>query len=316
MACLSWQAKGENLISSKIEQCGALKDALSPILGNDPVKVFLNDSKMRGEWSLEMLDKWGTYKIIPGIQSFDGYCIIDPEILKICYRDKIVTEYDELLNRDLFPLRLSFTEDSGATESVILKWGLLPTRPIVSVLEFTYVYDWEWDDIWPNGNFCFKVEYNDAERVEYNVTQSFQFGSPSFFNYCYVIDSPSPAIINYDADWGEFIQISTWNKYGWANSDIICTTDYITDPDILNRINEIASVTDLEEDAEDPLISKENDTLAFKEPVDVNVYDIAGKQALSLMNVDSVSLSFLNPGIYVINYRLSNKSFTLKYYKK
>ncbi|MDE6552878.1 MAG: T9SS type A sorting domain-containing protein [Muribaculaceae bacterium] len=316
LACFSIQGKATNLISSKIEQSGVWKDNLSPILGYDPIKVVLNDPKIKGEWDLEMLDKWDHYKNIPGVQTFDGYCLITPEILKNCWWQDIAMEYDECLNRDLFILRLSFTDEAGNTESIILKWGLIPTRPIVSDVKFTYKYNWEWDDIWPNGHFIFKVESQDAERLEYNVTNSFQFGPPFFFAYYYEIESQSPAIVDYDADWGEFIQVGAGNKYGFSHSEIICTTDYITDPEILNRIQEIAAVENLEGDTEDPILNINNETITFSIPINITIYDISGKQIFFEKSTKEVSTSSFSSGIYLVSYRNAETTFTLKYLKK
>ena len=316
LAALTNQAFGANFISDRIEQDGVSKNIQDPITGYAPITVALTDPSISGKWTLEVLDRGEFYRSVPDLESTYGLCTINPEILLGLVKEGLWKEYDADLNRDMFLLRLSFTADSGKSESVILRWGLVPTRPVISDITFTYVYDWEWDDIWPNGNFTFKVEYLDAERIEYNVTASFLFGPPFYFTTRYVIDSPSPVIIEYDADWGEFIQVSVGNSYGSAHSDIICTTDYITDQEILDRIQEIAGIEEVKGDGRNPLLSTEDSTLSFTEPVDVSVYDLSGKQILSAGHIQTVQLSSLKSGIYIISYRNRTKNYNLKYHKK
>lgn len=309
-------AFGAYLISTTLEQDGINKSIQEPLTGNVSVRVFLTDASIDGKWSIEILDKWEEYQPVAGIQPYEGYCVIDPEIIQTLKWYDLMMEYDTSLNRDLFILRLSFSSDGGQYESITLKWGLVPTRPVINDVTFTYVYDWEWDDIWPNGSFVFTVDSQDAERLEYHVTQSFQFGPPFFFTNCYAIDSPLPATIDYNADWGEFIQVSASNKYGWAHSDVICTTDYITDQDILNRIQEIAGVNSIDGEQNDPLISTDNSTLSFTEPVDVSIHDLTGKLIQSVTHQETVSLTDLQTGIYLISYRNLKKTFNLKFHKK
>lgn len=313
ICCFSGTLKASDMISKIAHQGETEVNLERGITTNTPVVIFLNNSNLLGTWDLEILTTNEKFTPIDCIDEFPGYCIIKP---KDYNWDDALRDYDSESHRDYFIFRLSFTDKSGNSDEICFKWGLLPSKPQLSDVVYTYEYNWDDDMIYPNGDFSLKVSSTDADKYWLHWTYSFLFGPPYYFTSCCIFEAKDNEIIGYDADWGEFVNVTAQNQFGYVHSDTICTTDYITDPDILNRINEIAGVTGLEEDAEDPLLSKENDILTFKEPLDVNVYDISGKQVLYSTNAGTISLAYLNPGIYVITYKLSNKSFPLKYYKK
>lgn len=300
-------------ISRLVEQNDTNISLNNPIMSDSPIKVFLNDNVTEGIWKLEILNKNGHYENADCLQSYSGHCLVIPcgQNWSDAYR-----YYDNEQNRDFFIFRLSFYCNDNKVDEVEFKWGLLPSRPVISDIHFEYEYDWEWDMIYPNGRFSFYVESIDADKYWVYGSPSFLTEPPSFFTWCFYAIANKNTKIEYDADWGEYITLEAFNTYGCVLSDTICTTDYIYDKEILDRINDLSKVEEIDCNNGDVISTFENDEIHFDQTVEASVYDITGKIVIENPNADILYLSNLHKGVYFLIYRKDSVIHKYKFLKK
>ena len=279
-----------------------------------PITILLNDKNMDGSWKLEIKSRYGYYRDIDCLEAHQGYCVIEPVNFEWneAYRD-----FEPETNRDYFDFKLTFSDNAGNEDEVLFKWGLLPSRPVLSDVEFTYQYDWNDDMIFPNGYFSFAVESKNSDRYWLNITDSFLFGPPFFFIVCFTFDSSSHDRIGYDAEWGEFVDVGAQNKFGFVHSDtLLFTTDYITDREVLDRIQSIRDNTHVEAINANPTLDWDNEKISFGRNMMVDLFDLSGNLILSEKNTSLIFLTDLPKGIYIVIYRDDQNIYKSKIFKK
>lgn len=309
------QAYGEKIISSQVGQNCEMYDINTHFTSPSELTIYLSNEFTRGKWSVEFLTKDDTYQSISCWRAYTGTCTISPaEYVGWNYAKRI---YDETLNQDLFQFRVSFTTTDGIKDEIYLLWGLLPTRPIISNVLFTYIYDWEYDDIYPNGNLSLDVYSKYAQKFEFNTSASGLFERPDWFGYVIYYNADELLKVkDYKADWGEYIDIAAGNHFGYVHSDVICTTSYITDEEILKRIEELreqAGVEDVSIDVAAPSYRWNNSILTFSVPIEnISVYNLKGILQCSIKDSDMLDLSHLPKGLYIITYQYKSQIFRTK----
>jgi hypothetical protein len=126
-----------------------------------------------------------------------------------------------------------------------------------------------------------------------------------------------------DTDWGEYFRYYVGNEYGfvWAY-DTICTTDLITDPDILEYIeayNNAAEIKDLGYDEiktsfKDNVLSIDNHS---NRGVEIEIFSLNGQNVyLSRLQQGDIDLGCLVSGIYIAKIKTGNKVITRKIIKQ
>jgi len=306
-----------NIISPQIEQNGKMLDADSYFTSPSDLTIYLTNELIRGEWKVEILTTKDTYQSFSCWRALTGKCIISPREYGFDNWYDAKRIYNETLNRDFFQLRVSYTPEYGEREVVYVKLGLLPSRPVISNVAFTYTYDWKYDMIFPYGNFSFDVYSESAKIFHMHVSENSLFEQPDFFLFGVIYYSSDFLRINYeDADWGEYIYLSAGNDFGYVLSDVICTTSYITDEDILNRIDELrenAGVEDVATDVNAPSFRWDNSVLTFNTQIDqIYAYNLNGILLSSACGCDTLDLSNLPKGIYIIVYQYKSQLFKTK----
>lgn len=191
--------------------------------------------------------------------------------------------------------------------------GAKPPKPQISDVSFSYIFNWETNSVWPNGVLTFSVKSEGATcfRLRYNDQIMFSPPPIHLFMFCTDFEGEDEVRIEWNTDWGEYLLVTAYNKYGFSlPSEMIYTTDYITDPDVLQKIEEIknqAGILQSNTDTTDISATWDNNTLTFNHPMDkVFVYNIAGNQILAGTNTQSLSLSHLPAGSYIIVYNSYN----------
>ena len=284
------------LISRSVTQNGREFHITEGSTTPTPIKVKLL-KPTEGEWSIRILTRHGKYQAIDCIESFTGYCIIEP---KNYSWNEAFREFDQTTGRDYFNFILSFRDIEGQEDNIGFKWGLLPSKPVLSDFDFNYQYDWADDMIYPNGYFSFAVESKDSDIYWLNLTDCFLFDNPGYFTFSYTFDSTSHDRIGYEAEWGEFLDVAAQNKFGFVHSDTICTTDFITDKDILQRIQSIRDGNSVCTITDNSKFVWDNGKLLFSNRMDVNIYNVAGNQIRTEKNTDNIVMTDIQPGIYLV----------------
>ena len=306
---------GDDYISPYIEQDGERYD-FSHAFSSSELKISLNDKTVDGQWRVSVLSRGNVYVAIPFTIPRKGECVINPQ--DASWRSAM-RKYDAELDRDLFEIEVRFYADDTFSECRTVRLALLPARPKMENVSFTYVYDWEWDDIYPNGDFSFTVVSPGASSFWFSCTDSFQF-YPSFFSWGKDYEGHDRVDISYDADWGEFIYITAINEFGSARSDTICTTNYITDTDILKRIEflkQAAHVSTVEDDTAVNVVIKP-EYIEFDSLVkNASIYNIAGQSILDAHDIESIPIYGIPSGLYILVYEDQHMNiYNLKFIKR
>ena len=205
-------------------------------------------------------------------------------------------------------------------DSMIVLFNLLPSKPKVIDASFTYTrYDWDYDDFYPDYA-TFNIIFFSARCTKLIV----ETGDPFFFEfphdkrlYFNIKDIVFPSFENYYltadvdkfADWGQYYRFIAQNDYGNSYvSDTIVTTDYITDPAILARLEEIrqevSSISDISKDEDIHIFSKHDyiEVQGNKFLVsNLTLFDMNGKIVRQQKNGEDMNISDLPKGLYIIS---------------
>lgn len=317
MAAVSvFSVSSRDLISHTILQNNLNLGPSDIIEAPDPICVSLNRDVADGEkttWKVYILRDNDEYENVAQIRHDSVRFWIDPS--KFSWRNS-KKFFKEELNRDLYRIKIEASAQEEQ-DSLILNWGLLPTRPIIKDVEFTYEYDWTDDWIYPNGLFSCMVEASYVDRYWIWLSESFLFEAPVPVNYTsfYEFMPSLDKRFEYDADWGEFLRICAYNSYGFVYAEPICTSWYIEDEDILKRLDEIkeTGMNKVDNVSDESLIKLEGRDILFADCMDnVSIYNLTGALINSFKDLESVNLSELKSGVYLIVYQKDAQIFNKK----
>lgn len=318
IACIGFTINAAQIISPVVQQGGEEYDFFHVFTSPEELTFSLSDKSIAGEWSICMRTSNNGYEEVDAkVES--GNCVFNPRNVKWVDAHR---EYDPESQRSLYEIRVSFKTDGDIEDARIVKFGLLPKHPEISNISFTYVYDWDIDAIYPNGTFSFRVDAEGATSFWVYLTDwcLFSLGNNSF-STCIISERCDDAMnVVYDAEWGEYIKVYATNEFGSIVSDIICTTDYITDSDILNRIEELKRLAGTEDhfvDAQNSLEILENSIRAAANISCLAIYNMQGQIILEQSGGDTMDISNLSKGIYIIAYTdKTGHTNSLKYLRK
>lgn len=204
-------------------------------------------------------------------------------------------------------------------------WGGLPSTPTISNIGFECEeFDWEKDTLTEDSKISFDVYCDGADKIVYYV---FDYRDEPFDDNYHTIDARhfgEKSKEKISLDWNDVIRLKGFNSRGVSTefSEPIRIADYITDPDIKARVDELMNI----QTGIKFLSNNENKTLRISEDNlycaddvrNVRIIDPAGRTVMSSVYKDEcISLSFLNPGIYiVIAIDSTGVSNTIRYCKK
>ena len=214
--------------------------------------------------------------------------------------------YDEYI---LYLCKIEFNEATGASDEIYFKLRLTPTRPIITDIEFNYIFDWETDDIYPNGEIAFTIESEDATMIRLLSSDFYNHSLPEPMIFQWSVDydydkETNNVITTTLVDWGTYFLPVARNDFGeiYCN-DTIFTTDLITDPEILARINSYKDPASTKMNHMEQVHYVDRNHIyipkAFKPLV---IVDITGRRHhLECIN-NIIDISLLPKGIYIISY--------------
>ena len=220
-------------------------------------------------------------------------------------------------NSIYFKAIVNIKENGILMDSMELTFNLAPSKPIIANINFDYIFDWEADVICPDGILTADLISQRADDYLIRYSQQCLFellddntGFP--FPLCEIIEAGENDTTKfvYDwVDWGSYVAFDARNKYGSAISDTICSTDYITDPAVLARLEEIRlGRTGINEafirnfplkfDIKENVLSLKGDVSSFSE---ISIYDISGRMLIFVDNAQNVDISQLVNGFYILS---------------
>lgn len=218
-------------------------------LSGDVCTFRLEDGQAKGEWSISIFDndveepvirlktEEATDAFVVPIDSIDWYgaATFDVPGDSSAY----------------FKGMVHVVLENGKEDSIPVRFDLLPLEPEIVGASFVYTqYNWEYDDFLHNAEFSiyFRSERCDKYILESGDSYFFEFPQHDYRRYFFTkefgnlykgVDSIL-IVRTTSTDWGQFYRLIVGNKYGWrAANDTLCTTDYITDPKILARLEEL-----------------------------------------------------------------------------
>lgn len=311
-----------DMISELVMQDGS-GYSFNHVFENDGALCFaLKDGAPVGRWSCALKLEDGVYAEVPS-STVGGECFYNPTETSWGAWKNAMREYDEQRNQELFMLRVSFRTDEGIEDSRELKLALLPTNPEFEVVDFVYTYNWDEDYIELGAEFSFSVNTIGAKYLELYQTLGNEF-EPGWFGIRATLNISDPIHIM-DYDWGTFIKVSAGNEFGWVYSDIICTTDYITDAAVLQRIEELrtqASIDQVSTDlsSSDVKIQWHDNHLVFSDRVSkAALYSIDGRLCCQWADTQDIDVLEFSSGMYIVVYspeKDSSKIYQYKFSKK
>ena len=299
------KAMAQYFISPQIIQNGEVYGFDHVFTNPAPLTFSLIDNTIKGEWRVSILSENGEFEETVFEETDDGQCIFDPNNVSWKYAARMfITPYQ----RSLFEIKVTFITDKNVWTHKTVNLGLCPSTPVISDVKFIYDFDWEYDmvDI-DTSDFSFNVHSDNATAYDMSFSYSFLFEVPRFFGFQMGFKGTDDTRLNYNADWGEYIFVQARNKFGDSHiSDIICTTSYINDEKILNRIAELKTLAGIGNTVNDKVVSpvwSDNNILTFHSTMSqIDVYDLLGAQMVHANDITSLDLSHLTKGVYIVTY--------------
>lgn len=144
-----------------------------------------------------------------------------------------------------------------------------------------------------------------------------------FYQYRYRV-APDTYRITLNSNWGRYYRLRSLNYFGTVGlSDIICFDDYITDPEVLARIEELrqqAGVENVSADGGKGKLIVDGDLIVFtgdsSSVTSMVVTDLSGRIVATACGTDGINISHLTTGMYIAACKLNNNSTkTIKFHK-
>lgn len=331
MAACMGAIHAQNLISEDIEQNGTVYGFGHVLTEAAPLIFSLRDNDTEGEWNVGILNPDGGYVDTEFETENSGKCIFNLATVARQFRSS-ARLYDDLDERCFFQIKVSSRTNDGVDYQRFVRLRLVPTKPVLYDINFNCVYENDYDFIHgytaEENMFSFTAESAKAtSMLIYFLSDYFWpcFGGEDqeklLAYHCteYYEGKNGKFRINEELfNWGQYIFAYARNELGLSpKCDPILTTWYITDPDILARIEELRQLSALDHpdaDMNTPhVVWQHNAVRSDTELRTLSVYDMLGSLCGQYHKVSSVDLSHLRRGVYVVTYEISdNQSGKLK----
>lgn len=227
----------------------------------------------------------------------------------------------------LYKGAIAACKGNNETDRIELTFELAPRKPAITSLEYEYLYNWEYDDM-DSGILNISIESEFSNKIHISVSDSFFLEIPEhiiFIRGIPYIETTNGKCTWIDdlAQWGQIYSFVAYNSYGRSDREIIFNSDYITDPDVLSRLNELNEMTThvttcTNETAQMLLIDGKTIRLLHDETdlKTLSIYTTTGNIVYTTNNLPC-DISHLSSGVYIaICETQSNKILTSKFILK
>ncbi|MCC8039131.1 MAG: T9SS type A sorting domain-containing protein [Bacteroidales bacterium] len=216
----------------------------------------------------------------------------------------------------------------------------VPSRPVIESVNLEYTFDYDNVSIYPNGtltvdftsydfwdDICeivffytpgcdFELEGRFRIRLDFEPegTEDAPFGT--FFR----LDENRYRFVHEKAEWGQFAWFGLVNSSGSSEfSDTICTTDYIYDPDVLEAIHNWGKGNSVQLVPKDEMLPQISPTtIKFNTPNHLEccrIFDLLGREKSVFVKSNSIDISNLPAGLYILFYSFNGKNHSQKFLK-
>lgn len=212
-----------------------------------------------------------------------------------------------------------------------IKFDLLPSKPRIHDVRYDYIYnvyyvpEWDKELLSTEGNFSATIESRNSTYLFLALSDCWIFNKKVLYQTQYVVDkiNETEGVFNGEKiEWGNYMYAIAGNEYGSVNGDTICTNDYITDPVILAKIEELRSkwggVDDVMPNDTENRFKINGGFITVEDieaPYSITVYDIAGTVVKEEINNPEICIKDLNPGCYIVALQTKGRKYTKKFIK-
>lgn len=220
---------------------------------------------------------------------------IDPhdykDVWKTAYRYKLEN------NVEVFKGKLIYGKEAGS-DTIELIFDILPSKPVI--LQAVVTYDDFWYDygLFEYPVMTMRLYARNAKFVEF-VSTLINLNNEEYFGCIQPFETNSDDV-NYYSITQEFPNESTklytiaYNDFGYVRGDTVSFFDYVEDPLIRNW-------TGVEKTEQDPPYFYLSDRiLSLSYPCDVNLYNMKGQCVLYTVSAQTINLSSLSEGLYIL----------------
>lgn len=322
--------KGDLIASEVHASDNSISDIGDPINGENSYTYSTTNNEITGMWSIRILEDHGYSSPIQLTAVPSNQITIEPQSSfgEYAWRNALRFASDDRTH-NYFKAQLEFNSNQYGVAITNLVLDLLPTTPVISSQQLTYSYDWEWDTF-DSSTLTLTIETGHIARM---IAWLSKPGDPFFeppiqesFTAIYGFDNLDKTAENHTitltvVDWGQWIKIQSINEFGYSlPSNMICTTDLITDSDILARIEYIkehgfSSINAImPSKSHHHIYCADTKTLSFDEPVTILSCIALNGLSHKICNTGAIfDLSSVPKGVYVITLRdSSNELFRIK----
>lgn len=308
-------------VNVKIEQSGVDVSALDTLDEDSPLEISCIDAPAESVIEISVYCESG-WKTLASYPASIGSVIFNPaDYTKEVGNVNLWADAEQFMLNDerdvAFLVRIQCRNAGSEIYSKVFNWILLPAQPKAKVLKYEYDYNFDFNYM-ENSEITIEVESQRANHILiiYDDRQSFDYPRMFMFTDPQLNCGSHIVWTEYYFDWGAYFRFDCINKYGGiVGKDYLCTTDYIDDPQLLKRIEELRNdyIMSVDDCGTDNPFKIESDRITFHTtPSSVEIFDIAGLRVLSETQSHTVYTGNLPKGIYVVRATFENGKSIVK----
>lgn len=320
-----------SVVSPYLVQCG---DTIRPghvFSTDDPITFTLKEEMQKpgGKWTYEYKTPDGDYEICADdvLAVTENGCTIYPE--KIPFRNLQKDTYAVNGDRRCYNTYIAYNDGENYYYRYIL-FGAPSKKIEINNIKLTCA-GWvpEYDDLdeasllemdvtCPGATEVWAYEYAEPDKHYFSLEEFLQDenkGLPFELRFEGKDKIHVPITM---ATWGAVYEVGARNRFGYTKSDtLLFSTDYITDPEVLARIEELRNkatgVGSVAEDSGDVLKSSDGEAVVFTREMDsAAVYDLSGVCLIAEQGCSRLDTSHLPNGVYIVDVTWTDSTGTTK----
>lgn len=303
--------------ASRLDNDRCIVAPTETIIYENHIILLSSRDKIAGDWSANILlhseDESG-YVWVEYLTEKNNYCFeVYAESGSVNWRKAVITN-DEVSGHRYFHGMVTF-KSKEVEDTIYVKYSLVPTRPIVKEVLFSFEnFDYEWG-IFENPLYTFTIRSEKANSLIFHES----FPSESFEEDIFLTTEIIPQSIGNSTyqcslffEWNQEVVISAANEYGASMlSETIYLIDYINDLHIKEYLVNLTGIFDTPyyELHEYCILGN---VVSFNDIVkELSIWTLDGKCVMRKSNIRCVDLGALEKGVYniIVVDRNNNKHF-------